>query len=996
MKHTRKILSLLLTLSLLFTLAPPALASEALGDDLAAETTVLHRGVELAEGVFWSNAYSDLRRENYIVYEPSRTVTPIVTYGDSIVSRTSVAAAASALEAQGYRVVAGINGDYYDTANGIPLGSVIAAGELRTAVSSYYAVGFCADGTAVLGAPALKLTAESEHGSFSIAALNQVRYSYGGIYLYSDEFNARASTGTNAAGYDLVCSVADGRLSIGETLTLTVEELRESAVDTAVPEGGYVLTANLLARDGALSSLGALSVGDTLTITVSAADDKWNDVDYAVGALYQLVENGKVCAGLEAGAAPRTAIGQRRDGSLVFYTIDGRSSGHSIGATLTQTAERLVELGCVTALSLDGGGSTTLSVTLPHERAATVYNEPSGALRAVTNHIFLVASNEPSGRLGHIALRTEGTAALAGASVAVTAAAVDTSYLPLAASVELTASGGTLTRAEDDPASFSLLTPEESGTLTLTARLNGKRATAQLAVVETPDSLALWSSGALDALRVAPGQTVALEARAYRGHLPLIAQNDCFTWSVEGGIGTVDENGLFTAANHVAYGTLTIQAGEASVSVPVYVSADPFVLLDDFEGEQTVFTANTEKSFVRFGAASARWDYAAEQLPEGVGEAVLTAAQAYLLPTGYSELSLWVYGDGSGALLSLLTAEAQSADADSEPLITETAPAALDFVGWQQLRFPLPASAETVTGFALRPVDSASGTLYLDQLTASRGNTAADTTAPAITLALSEDGAALTGKVFDTVDGGSLPTLRVTLDGKALAYTFDHQTGALHAALPAADGGIHRVTLVAGDANGNLARASLTRLPETVTAAFPDTDGHAANVAVSYLKSLGVTRGDDLGNFNPESAITRQEFAVLLARYLAPDESLAATALPFADSASIADWARDGVAMMYALGVTKGTPDWTGKLYFNPSASISRQEALTMLGRLLELGYSVSAQSFTDSAAVADWARTHIDVLCSVGALSAYADGSIRPAQAITRAEVAQLLFALR
>src|SRR5699024_12389077 len=49
--------------------------------------------------------------------------------------------------------------------------------------------------------------------------------------------------------------------------------------------------------------------------------------------------------------------------SLVFYTIDGRRSGYSIGASMTQVAQRLIELGCVSALCLDGGGSTTISVT---------------------------------------------------------------------------------------------------------------------------------------------------------------------------------------------------------------------------------------------------------------------------------------------------------------------------------------------------------------------------------------------------------------------------------------------------------------------------------------------------------------------------------------------------------------------------------------------------------------------------------------------------------
>ena len=39
-------------------------------------------------------------------------MTPIVTYGDTLPSRITVSSAAKSLESQGYRVVAGINGDF--------------------------------------------------------------------------------------------------------------------------------------------------------------------------------------------------------------------------------------------------------------------------------------------------------------------------------------------------------------------------------------------------------------------------------------------------------------------------------------------------------------------------------------------------------------------------------------------------------------------------------------------------------------------------------------------------------------------------------------------------------------------------------------------------------------------------------------------------------------------------------------------------------------------
>ena len=70
-------------------------------------------------------------------------------------------------------------------------------------------------------------------------------------------------------------------------------------------------------------------------------------------------------AGLRVASEVFADRAYQADGSLVLYTIDGRRKGYSIGASLTQVAQRMIELGCVTALSLDGGGSTTLCVTLP-------------------------------------------------------------------------------------------------------------------------------------------------------------------------------------------------------------------------------------------------------------------------------------------------------------------------------------------------------------------------------------------------------------------------------------------------------------------------------------------------------------------------------------------------------------------------------------------------------------------------------------------------------
>lgn len=61
------------------------------------------------------------------------------------------------------------------------------------------------------------------------------------------------------------------------------------------------------------------------------------------------------------GVAPRTAIGQRADGSIVMMVIDGRSIVNGLGATITELQTLMLTKGkCVNAINLDGGKSSTM------------------------------------------------------------------------------------------------------------------------------------------------------------------------------------------------------------------------------------------------------------------------------------------------------------------------------------------------------------------------------------------------------------------------------------------------------------------------------------------------------------------------------------------------------------------------------------------------------------------------------------------------------------
>lgn len=59
------------------------------------------------------------------------------------------------------------------------------------------------------------------------------------------------------------------------------------------------------------------------------------------------------------GVAPRTAIGQREDGAILFLVIDGRQTS-SVGATLKDVQNIMIQYGALNATNLDGGSSATM------------------------------------------------------------------------------------------------------------------------------------------------------------------------------------------------------------------------------------------------------------------------------------------------------------------------------------------------------------------------------------------------------------------------------------------------------------------------------------------------------------------------------------------------------------------------------------------------------------------------------------------------------------
>ena len=75
-----------------------------------------------------------------------------------------------------------------------------------------------------------------------------------------------------------------------------------------------------------------------------------------------LIMNGEInqeAYNSNSGWNPRTAIGQRKDGAVVFVCIDGRQAG-SMGGTYKDVIDIMIEYGVVNACNMDGGSSSIM------------------------------------------------------------------------------------------------------------------------------------------------------------------------------------------------------------------------------------------------------------------------------------------------------------------------------------------------------------------------------------------------------------------------------------------------------------------------------------------------------------------------------------------------------------------------------------------------------------------------------------------------------------
>lgn len=103
----------------------------------------------------------------------------------------------------------------------------------------------------------------------------------------------------------------------------------------------------------------------------------------------KLIINGeeRKMGGKGSGANPRTAIGQRADGSVLLLVTDGRGASGHLGATASDLIKIMKKYGAVNAANLDGGSSSSMYYNDKYEMSSVTFYYANSSWKLPTGFI---------------------------------------------------------------------------------------------------------------------------------------------------------------------------------------------------------------------------------------------------------------------------------------------------------------------------------------------------------------------------------------------------------------------------------------------------------------------------------------------------------------------------------------------------------------------------------------------------------------------------------
>lgn len=228
-------------------------------------------------------------------------------------------------------------------------------------------------------------------------------------------------------------------------------------MSTGQPEGAFVMEGIDINQGAQGKSFFAMRRDGTAVI--GRGNDDWaayhtadNPIVEAVGGGTILVWNGQNAVGaVNDDLNARTMVGLTADGKVVMAVADGKQLPYSRGACMYELAEIMLAAGCVTAINLDGGGSSAYAARPQGGGDIMLVDRPcDGSERQVSSSLMIVSTTPPSDTFARAAV------------------SADKEYITPGSTVNVSATGFTTaeTPAEIPPDAYWQLADQSLGTLT--------------------------------------------------------------------------------------------------------------------------------------------------------------------------------------------------------------------------------------------------------------------------------------------------------------------------------------------------------------------------------------------------------------------------------------------------------------------------------------------------------------------------------------------------
>ena len=190
--------------------------------------------------------------------------------------------------------------------------------------------------------------------------------------------------------------------------------------------------------------------------------------------------------------------------------------------------------------------------------------------------------------------------------------------------------------------------------------------------------------------------------------------------------------------------------------------------------------------------------------------------------------------------------------------------------------------------------------------------------------------------------------------------------------------------------NPDVHKMSIVHIGKT----FEDIKGHKNQTAIEELAERNIINGKTENLFEPHSTMTRAEFATIMVKGLA----LPIKGNDIFTDVTEKDWFYNYVNTAYSYGIIKGVSDTE----FKPNGTITREEAAVMVARAAKLcGMNTEIEAFEtrdilagflDYVKASDWAVSSF-AFCYDNKILSDDAMEIKPKEAVTRAEIAQMLY---